>query len=96
MVNIEEKSPHASRKRRGKGIIYSTLQILPSGKTILSEPYLLGFYFPTLLKEGKYPTTAPSSHLPNLLGGNKTEKHFRSSQSKGLGSPKHRDFTIGL
>jgi hypothetical protein len=71
MVKLEEKYLHVSRKRGGKGITYPTLQILPSGKTILPEPYLLFFLNQSLpyFQQGKYPTTAPSSHLAQPVGG---------------------------
>ena len=50
MVNVREKSPQPSGRRRGKGIIlkctrtFCSWQGLSSGEMILPEPTLLGFY----------------------------------------------------
>jgi hypothetical protein len=83
MVNIEEKSPHVSRKRGGKGVTYSTLQMLPSGKTILPEPYLLVFIraYPTYRK-GNTQQQLHLAILHNLMGENKTEKHHELPSQK--------------
>jgi hypothetical protein len=69
MVNIEEKSPHVSRKREGKESITLLYKCCPQEK--LSYQNLTSGFYQSLpyLQEGKYPTTALFSHLAQPDGG---------------------------